>query len=399
MSFSLESIYNGAAWAIAVHSSALAKLQEQAASGQEVNRPSDNPYEANRILDLRTESRSMERFVNTVSEVVGMLEFSGSVMQQMSGEQGLRGALETLTSALSPIYSNQSVRNQKASQLNEILENMVSLANKQRLGQRLFAGADSDADPYQVTRNSAGEIIRVEYVGSHEEQKVVVAPGVEVSSVLVGDELFRADDVGTPEFYGSTNAKAGSGTSSVRGDVELTITGTAGAWVLSIDGGATTFTSDGSDANLPVVNGTTGEVLYVDTTDANLQAGTAYVRVPGTYDLFNILINTRDLLKNESNMPETIWSQYIDKTITAMQEVDAKLTRAYPIIGGRITTLTNLQKSLEDIKMNAEEEISRRQDADITQVALNLSRHEVLYEMSLAVSAKMFSLSLTDFIA
>ncbi|MBN1124161.1 MAG: flagellar hook-associated protein FlgL [Sedimentisphaerales bacterium] len=398
MSFSLESIYNGAAWAIAVHSSALAKLQEQAATGQEVNRTSDDPYEANRILDLRTESRSMERFVNTVSDVVSMLEFSDSVIRQMSGDQGIAGVLETLTSALSPIYSDQSVQNQKAAQINEILEDIVSLANKQRLSQRLFAGADSDADPYQVTRNSAGEIIRVEYVGSHEEQKVVVAPGVEVSSVLVGDELFRADEVGTPVFYGSTKAAAGSGTSSVRGDVQLTITGTTGAWVLSIDGGATTFTSDGSQTNLPVVNGTTGEVLYVDTTAID-QAGTAYVRVPGTYDIFNILINTRDLLKNVNNLPESIRGEYIDETIASMREVEEKLVRAYPIIGGRITTLNNLQTSLEDIKMNAEEEISRRQDADITQVALDLSRHEVLYEMSLAVSAKMFSLSLTDFIS
>ena len=124
-----------------------------------------------------------------------------------------------------------------------------------------------------------------------------------------------------------------------------------------------------------------------------------HVRVPGTYDIFNILIHNRDLLKNTDNIPETTWGTFMDATIESMRQVEEKLVRAYPIIGGRLDTLTNLKKSLEDIQMNAEEEISRRQDADITQVALDLARHEVLYEMSLAVSAKMFSLSLTDFIA
>ncbi|HEV56026.1 MAG TPA: flagellar hook-associated protein 3 [Phycisphaerales bacterium] len=398
MSYSLEAIYNGAAWAIAQHSSALAALQEQAASGQEINRTSDDPYQANRILDLRTESRSMERFVTTVNDVINILDFSSSVIQQMSGERGIAGAMASLTSALTPIYSDQSVRNQKAEELNAILEELVSLANKQRLGHRLFAGAASDSNPYRVERDSNGAITRVTYVGSHEERNVLVAPGVQVSSVLVGDELFRADEVGTPVFYGSTGAAAGTGTSSVRGDITLRVSGSAGAWVLSIDGGTTTVTATGAETNVPVVNAATGEVLYVDATGIT-QAGTENVRVPGTYDIFNILIATRDVLKNVNSLPESVWGDYMDATIEAMQDVQSKLVRAYPIIGGRLNTLTNLKKSLEDIKVNADEEIARRQDADITQVALNLARHEVLYQMSLAVSAKMFSLSLTDFIS
>jgi len=398
MSYSLEAIYNGAAWAIAQHSRALASLQEQAASGQEINRTSDDPYQANRILDLRTESRSMERFITTVDDVVNVLDFSSSVIQQMSGERGIAGAMASLTSALTPISSDQTIRNQKAEELDAILEELVSLANKQRLGNHLFAGADTDGDAYQVERNSDGQITRVTYVGSYEQRPVMVAPGVQVSSVLIGDELFRADEVGSPRFYGSTGAAAGTGTSSARGDVTLTVSGGPGAWVLSIDGGTTTVTATGTETNVPVVNAATGEVLFVDATGIT-QTGTEYVRVPGTYDIFNILIHTRDTLKNVNSIPADTWNQYMDATIDSMQQVQSKLTRAYPIIGSRLDTLSNLKKSLEDIQVNADEEIARRQDADITQVALELARHEVLYQMSLAVSAKMFSLSLTDFIS
>ena len=51
------------------------------------------------------------------------------------------------------------------------------------------------------------------------------------------------------------------------------------------------------------------------------------------------------------------------------------------------------------MQWNTEDEISRLQDADIAQVAMDLARHDVLYQMSLAVAAKMFKLSLLDFIA
>jgi flagellin-like hook-associated protein FlgL len=134
-------------------------------------------------------------------------------------------------------------------------------------------------------------------------------------------------------------------------------------------------------------------------------SGTEPIRVPGTYDIFNILINARDLLNDESGRiagltgNRTQWHSMVESTIESMQQAQEKLTRAFPKVGGRIGTLLTLKASLEDMKFNADEEISRLQDADITQVAVDLARHEVLYQMSLSVAAKMFSLSLMDFIA
>jgi flagellar hook-associated protein 3 FlgL len=398
MAYSLEAIYNSVSWAISSHTSKLSSLQEQASSGQEINRPSDNPYEANRILNLRTESRSMDRYIGAVTEVISVLDFSSSVVQQMTGERGLGGARASLTSALTPIYADPSVRAQKAAEIDQILEEMVSLANKQRMGDRLFGGAQSDVDPYAVERDGAGVIQRVTYQGSQEERSISVAPGVDTSAVLVGDQLFRADDAESPVFYGSTGVAAGTGTSSARGDIMLAVSGSAGAWVLSIDGGTTTVTANGSETNLAVVNSATGEVLYVDATGIT-QAGNDYVRVPGTYDVFNVLIHTRDLLRNPESVPQGQWDAIMRATVDELALVEQKLVRAYPLIGGRLETLTNLKSSLEDIKMNADEEISARQDADITQVAVDLARYEVLYEMSLQVAAKMFSMSLMDFIS
>jgi len=62
MSYSLESIFNSASWAISNHSLALFKLQEQASTGQEINRPSDDSQQAYQILGLRDDVRSITTY-------------------------------------------------------------------------------------------------------------------------------------------------------------------------------------------------------------------------------------------------------------------------------------------------------------------------------------------------
>jgi len=197
-------------------------------------------------------------------------------------------------------------------------------------------------------------------------------------------------------FYGQTGVAAGTGTSSIRGDVQLTITGSAGSWQLSIDGGANVVTVNGTESNVAVVNSETGEVLYVDATGIQ-QAGDEPVRVPGTYDMFNALINARDLLKNKQNYSESQLQDMLSDTVNSMDEVNQRLVQAFPVVGGRLQVLTNFKESIKDMKLATDEDISRLQDTDITQVAIDLARYEMLYQMSLNVASRMFSMSLLDF--
>jgi flagellar hook-associated protein 3 FlgL len=407
--YSLDSIYNSASWAIWQHSTALSRLQEKAATGQDINRPSDDPTDASRILGLRTESRSMEIYMKALNDTVSELDFSSSVIQQIDDQ--MISALGYITSISTGGTETEDTRRTLANQIDSILEQVVSLANSQLTGHYLFSGASSDVQPYTVTRDNDGNISRVIYQGSSEERNVAVAPGVEVSPVLVGDELFRTESRSAPDFVTAddtgvttTGVVAGTGTSSVRGDTWLVVTDLGGGdYELSIDGGASSVTGNVGDpdaSNVAVVNSVTGEVLYVDVTGMT-GSGTEPIRVPGTYDIFNILINARDLLNDEeglhaSNMAQ--WDSMINATIESMQGAQERFTHSLPKVGGRIGTLLTLKNSIEDMKFNADEEISRLQDADITQVAVDLARHEVLYQMSLSVAAKMFSLSLMDFI-
>jgi flagellar hook-associated protein 3 FlgL len=393
MSGTLSNIYNNISFALYLHSDAMSRLQEQASTGAWINRPSDDPSASYRILGLNSEGRSLENYLDNLSQVVSSLELSSSTIGHI-----MSALVETktrLTQIVGGIYSEEG-RQRLAEGINETLEQVVLLANTKHVDQYVFGGGKTSSAPY-VAERADGEITRVVYQGSVEGRDVEVAGGIRVDAFNVGDNVFSSDRRSEPVILGDTGAAAGTGTSSVRGYTWLTVTGSAGNYELSIDGGLTTFNTDGTDTNLAVTHSTTGEVLYVDTTNIN-STGEALVAVSGTHDIFNTLITIRDLLSNERGFPGTQVLELVNNTFGALDEMNNLLAQTQVSIGSKIGFLGNLENSLTDQKFNAEDETTRLQEADIAQVAIDLSRREVLYEMSLSVAAKLMSMSLLDFL-
>jgi flagellar hook-associated protein 3 FlgL len=392
MSGILNNVYNNISFALARHTEALARLQEQASTGSRVNRPSDDPSNAYRILMLDTEKNTLESYLNTLADISSMLETGSSVVQQMASVIGQTRV--NVTQITSGIYDQES-RDRTAEAINDLLEQLVQLANTKYSGQYLFSGSDTGEVPYAVELTD-GEITAVTYQGSLEKLSATVAPGISSSAYHVGEELFSSDERATPVFTGDTGAAPGTGTSSVTGDVWLTVTFDGTNYQLSIDDGASYVTADGS-ANQAVTDSRTGKVLYVDTTGIN-STGVELVRVPGTYDVFSTLINIRDILKNGRNLSDAQVEQLRDASISSLEEVQNLLVQKQVSMGSKIEFLSNIKSNLESVKANTEDETTRLQEADIAQIAIDLSRHEALYQMSLAVAGKLMSLSLLDFI-
>ncbi len=390
MSGTLNNIYNNVSFALRLHTDAMAKLQEQASTGSRINRISDDPAAAYRVLGLNTNEKSLENYINNLSEVASILELSSTVLDNITS--GLAETQIRLTQITSGIY-DEAARKRTAEGIDDILEQIVSLANTKHMDQYLFGGTDTGSAPYTVERTN-GKISRVTYQGSLESRDIEVAPGVESSAFHIGDNIFRSNDRRDPIFIGDTGAKAGMGTSSVRSGVWLTVRDNGG-YELSIDDGATWVAAGG--INTAVTNLLTGQVLYVDTTEIT-SAGVDFVSVPGTYDIFNTLIIVRDVLENEQGLPEGRVRELLTKLPSSLEETSKLMVQAQVSIGSKIGFLDDLKHSLKDQQYDTEDEATRLQEADIAQIAIDLSRREVLYQMSLAVAAKLMSMSLLDFI-
>ena len=393
MSGTLSNVYNNVNFALHLNTEALTRLQEQASTGSEVNRTSDDPSTAYRVLGLNSQVRSLENYGDHISNAIGILELSGTVIEDMASS--IRDTKGSLTQISNGIH-DETARNRAAEGVKHTLEQMVLLANSEHMGQSLFGGTNTASAPYLVQRTN-GEITSVTYQGSHQNRNIEVAPNVQSSAFYVGEDIFRSDNRAAPVFVGDTGAAGGTGTSSVHGDTWLTVTGSAGNYDLSIDGGLTTVNTDGTDTNLAVTHSTTGEILYVDTTQIG-DTGIDLVRAPGTYDIFSTLIGIRDILENQNNLSDVQVREMLKSSLNSLDEMTDLLVGAEVSIGSRIGFLDDLKDNIEDVKFYAEDETIRLVEADIAQIAIDLSRREVLYQMSLSVAARIMSVSLLDFI-
>jgi len=394
MSGSLSSIYSSISYALSLHGQAITQLQEQSASGNRVNRGSDSPSDAYRILGLNSQEQSLKSYQENVTELIGNLEISSTIISDMSTE--LASNLTLLTQIVGGVHDSEGQK-RIADKLNNSLEQLVSLANTKHASLYLFGGNDTIAAPYEIQREE-GKIVSVTYRGSETSRYVDVAADLRIDSYHVGDKVFHTDDRETPVFLGGSGAAAGTGTSNVEGDVWLTVEHDGTNYRISIDDGATFVTvPSGGDTNQAVTDSRTGQVLYVDTTGIN-RTGTELVRVPGTYDVFSTLISLRDLLQNDRGLSTQQLLNYVNECSAAVEEVRGLLVQAEVSTGSKIGFLTTLKSNLNDMQFDTQDESTRLQEADIAQIAIDLSRREVLYQMSLSVAGKLMSMSLLDFL-
>lgn len=348
-------IYNNASIGLHKRTQEMAWLQEQAASGQRVLRPSHDPSAAYRILGLRQEQATMEAYMDNLHAVTLNLENASSALQQVS--LALSRANELVTQGANDTYSPEN-RRALATEFDGLLGQCLSLANHEFMGKYLFGGAKTDEAPFQAVLKG-GSITDAEYVGSTSDILIPVARGVTYQGTMIGTEVFRVDDRRNPVYYGQTGAANGSGTSSVRGDVWLTFThdtttyqdgGATGIAVgassatgdtilganhtLTIDADAQTVQLDTGPAvaysplttDLEVTNGS-GDVVYVDTSGMLLGAGQQVVPIEATakatmddgQTTLNVAAFTDNVAITESSSDRVL---YVDTTNLARTGTD-----------------------------------------------------------------------------
>jgi flagellar hook-associated protein 3 FlgL len=392
----LDITYNNVTYAMYRYTSQLTNLQEEASTGSKINRVSDDPSGAYRVLTLQNEESSLKNYSDKLADMCNTLDTSSSIVQSMAST--ISTAKVDITQVVSGTY-DQSNRDSAASAINDLLGQLVQMANTQYDGQYLFGGNNTSSAPFVAEYDSSGNITSVTYQGSQQDRNVEVAPGVSASAYINGDDLFSSNNRSTPVFTSTTGAAAGSGTSSVTGNVWLTVSqDDSGNYKLSIDDGASWVTvPPGGDNNLAVTDSSTGKVLYVDTTGIKA-TGTDLVRVSGTQNVFDMMITIRDMLKNDRGLSNAQISDLQSSLSNSLDELSSLLLSKESSLGTKSAFLNNLKTSIDNLNTTSLNEVDSIKQADIAQVSIDLSRYENLYQMSLAVAGKLLSTSLLDYI-
>lgn len=125
--------------------------QEQLTTGRSINQPSDNPGELGDVLQLESDLGNINQVSQNLSQVTGQvntaesaLESATTLLEQVStlGEQG---AESTMTA---------SQRSALSQQVEQSLQQLVSLSQTQYDGEYVFSGDDATQPSYQLDLSS-----------------------------------------------------------------------------------------------------------------------------------------------------------------------------------------------------------------------------------------------------
>ena len=162
-------------------------VQEQLSSGKEINKPSDNPIQLSAVLALKTKIQEVQRFKANAQEVKSRLEAVDSTLGNISDiiSRIKVLAIQSVNSAVS-----NSERVSMATEVDELIQNMVDNANT-NFGQKyIFAGGETLTKPFTVTKDTNGRVISVQYHGDSGVQNVEIGAGITVAVNTPGSVIF-----------------------------------------------------------------------------------------------------------------------------------------------------------------------------------------------------------------
>lgn len=164
-------------------------LQEQLATGLRVNRPSDDPIDARRAINLRTLIAKNEQFQSNINGIGPLLQESEASLLTIvdivlrSMELTTQGASETL---------GQEQLDAIALEIDQLLEAAVLEGNHRTNNRSIFAGTQTLADAFDVTR-VAGQITAVTYAGNNQFIEINISDGARTAINVTGDVAFQSN--------------------------------------------------------------------------------------------------------------------------------------------------------------------------------------------------------------
>jgi flagellar hook-associated protein 3 FlgL len=157
-------------------------LQAEVSSGLAVTQPSDNPAVFGQVIQEEGESSQLAQFSENATHALNLAQSSYSGLNSLtqiydSATQLAAEGTGTLGAAANSGYADE---------LNQLIDQAVTVANSQYNGSYLYAGTAVDTQPFTTQTDSNGNITSVSYVGNLEQTAIPLSPTSSVTPTTSG---------------------------------------------------------------------------------------------------------------------------------------------------------------------------------------------------------------------
>jgi flagellar hook-associated protein 3 FlgL len=168
------------------------RLQRQAASGQRVQLPEDDPSAMRRVLGLEAENRVQRQYQSNIARLRERATASFDAIKALTKISNRISEIATLADGTRP----QDQLNVYAAEVTQLIQQAAQVLNTTHRGAYLFSGTFNDRKPFDVTTNPAGQVAGVTYQGNASVPEAEISRGVTLTAQVVGANTGGAGPLG-----------------------------------------------------------------------------------------------------------------------------------------------------------------------------------------------------------
>ncbi|MDC8830446.1 flagellar hook-associated protein FlgL [Alteromonas gilva] len=407
MRVTTNQLYNQTIRNIMENQKALSDTQIELSTGSRINKPSDDPVGAARVLRLTEELDTLKQFQRNNDLVTGALEQQETILRNITDT--VQRARQLTIQAGNGLLSDAD-RKALAAEIGQIKDEVFDLMNSQNAeGDYYFAGFQSETQP--LVLNSAGGGNAYTFQGDSGTNNVQLSNSVSIRSSLSGQQVFedvparRNFSITTTTGIGVEEALvAGQGdfdrfyrnnydpVTPLNNSYQITITAPNQLNITNVGTGAIVATKDyaaGESFNFAgidfTLNGNLGDTL-------NFQ-----LDAPQKKNIANTLNDLEEVLNN-SSVSDAAFREGLSDALVGIDNGLEKIALEVSSIGARLNTAQSVYETNLDIEVSVKEARSSIKDVDYAEASSEFAKQEAALTAALTTFPKISNLSLFNYI-
>ena len=400
MTISTAQIFRQGVNAILEQQESLTRTQQQIASGKRIQRPSDDPSGAVKVIDIEEQIAVTDQHLRNDGFARTELFLEEGAMQ--GAVNVLQRVRELMIQANNDTQS-EATRGTIATEVRARVDELLALANTRNAsGDFLFAGFNLDTQPF----SSSGGVVT--YHGDQGQRRIQVGPSSLIPVSDSGTDVFERIKTGNGALTVSTaTANTGSGlvkslsqSSSFTSDVytlSFSQAGPAAPVTYAVNGAATGLVASGNYVSGDSISFNSIE-LVIEGEPAN---GDAFTVSPSAQqDIFATLAVIASALEGPSTEAADN-AKFHNAMGEGLNNIDRALDnflRVRSNIGSRLNNLDSQSEVNENFLLRMKEARSEVQDLDFAEAISRLSAQATSLEAAQKVFIEVQGLSLFDFL-
>lgn len=400
------------------HQRDMDQIQNKLATGKSVRVPRDNPIAATNQMQYQSRLSEVNQYIENIGESKSFLEQADSTLQSVT--RIFHRLRELAVQGAHGIYSSFERKEAAATEINELLEELVSLANtKDATGRSLFGGFETGSQenpnpfvPVYMTLtagNQGDSMTGVEYRGDIGRLKREVSKGEYMDVSIPGNQVFWASNQvissnsDSSEYAAPTNQKIRiDGT-----EIEVAAGDTVDIIIDKINNAGLSVRASKGGRNNLIMETTTPHQMWLEDAGSGTvlrdlgMINSGKSQPPNNYEptatidgmsVFDMVIQLRDDLVRGDQ--ELVGGRDLGMLDMALDNVLKNLAD----VGAKTNRIDEIAKRSEYTKTNVTEMLAKTEGIDYSEEIMNFKWLESVHQYALSVGAKSIKPQLMDFL-